>query len=386
MTEIQVNVAAATTHLEQRSAKTIADRQTAVVAIARQVHAQPEVAFDEHFAVEQARKFLESEGFQLSDVPDFPTAFVGQIGDGGTTVAICIEYDALPGIGHACGHHLILGSSLLAAAGLAHVADEANLRILAIGTPAEEYGAGKALLLQRGVFDGVDIAMLAHPTPAGVSYDASRASSLALGRYRATFRGKGAHASVSPHLGRNAADAAVIAQVAIGLLRQQLRPVDRIGLVFESAGDVSNIIPDCSNVAFEVRSDSLDHFAEVLRRVEDCFSAGALATGTELEIVETSPLYEPLNQDPELSMAWNEAISRLGYSTEPTDVIPTPSTDMGNVSQRIRSLHPYVAIPGVTAAQHTAEFTEAGNTDAAYQVMGDSALALAWTALAMKAD
>lgn len=378
---IRVDVSLATDDLERLAAQSLNEFVGTVQTVAQSVHADPEVSYEEHNAARKARNFLRQQGFKVCSVDKLPTAFTASFGTGETTIGLFLEYDALPGIGHACGHHLILGSGLLAAVGLASVAEKSGITIVVFGTPAEEFGGGKIELLERGVFDDVDFALMVHPVPEGTSFDASKVRSLALGRYKATFRGQGAHSSVAPHLARNAADAAVLAQVGVGLLRQQLRAVDKVALFIEQAGEATNIIPAEAIVNFECRSDTVADFKALLDRVRACFEAGAIATGTQLDITATAPEYEPLEQDAALVAAWNRSISKLGYSLEATEHVPAPSTDMGNVSRRLASIHPLVSIPGVTAAQHTADFAIASDSPQAYRVMVDAAVALAWTAL-----
>ncbi|KAB1663861.1 amidohydrolase [Pseudoclavibacter sp. CFCC 13611] len=376
------------TDAERRSVAGMLSELSAVHSLSQVVHDDPETAFDEHRSAQRARDFLGQRGFVVEDVADLPTAFTAvydagePAGSDPFTVAVCLEYDALPQIGHACGHNIILGQGLLTAVGLAAVAEETGIRVVVIGCPAEEHGGGKILLLEQGAFDDADIAIMAHPVPDGYSYDAHSARSLAIGRFRAEFTGVSAHAAAAPHLGRNANDAAVIAQVAAGLLRQQIRPQERMSLIARDGGCATNVISDHAVLDFEFRSDTLTGFAALSARVTRCLEGAAHAANVELAITSTEPTYEPLAQDPALADAWNEVMSRFGRSLLP-DRLPVPgSTDMGNVSQRIPSLHPWVSIPGVQHPLHSQGFCAAADTIVAYETMIDTALGLTWAALA----
>ncbi|MEE6281258.1 amidohydrolase [Georgenia sunbinii] len=358
----------------------VAARAELVVALSRAIHLEPELAFAEHHAADAITDLLAREGFAVElGVAGLPTAFTATVGTGPLTVAICVEYDALPGIGHACGHHLIAGAGVAAALGLQPVAGELGLRVKVIGTPAEEHGGGKVLLLERGVFDDVDLAVMVHPLPADHGFNPRGTTSQAVGRYRATFHGRGAHAAASPHRGVNAADAAVVAQVAIGLLRQQIPGDHRVSAVVAHGGDATNIIPERAVVDFECRAYSMPEFESLLERVRRCFEAGALATGAGLEIVATEPVYEPLEHDDVLCDHWAAALESLGYDTTPGAGPKGGSTDMGNVSRVIPSIHPWVSIPTTTASIHTAEFAAAAIEPAALEVMLDAGTALALT-------
>ncbi|KIP52237.1 amidohydrolase [Leucobacter komagatae] len=352
-----------------------------VEALARELHANPELAFEEHRSAKAIAALLESGGFAVDrGVGGLDTAFEARAGSGPLEVVLCVEYDALPGIGHACGHNLIAGTSVAAALALAPVADELGITVRAIGTPAEEHGGGKSVLLERGAFDGAHLALMLHPVQDGMSYNPTGTSAQAVGRFRAVFSGKSAHAAAAPHLAVNAADAAVLSHVAIGLLRQQIRGDERIALVTREAGEVTNIIPDRAVVEFECRAFELDAYLALLERVRACFEGAAVATGTVLEISETEPLYEPLIQDDALAASWTSAMAALGYDTTPSAGVSGGSTDMGNVSQVIPSLHPWFSLPGATAPIHTHEFAAFANTPEAYRAMRDGAIGLAWTA------
>ena len=361
-------------------AQAVAQHADDVVELSRAIHSTPELAFEEQHAAALTTTLLAREGFSVEQgVGDLPTAFVATYGRGPLTAAICVEYDALPGIGHACGHNLIAGMGIAAALGLRTVATKLGLRIKVIGTPAEEHGGGKVLLLERGVFDDVDLAVMGHPLPADHGFNPQGSTSQAVGRYRATFHGRGAHAAASPHRGINAADAAVVAQVAIGLLRQQIPGDHRVSAVVSHGGDATNIIPETAVVDFECRAFTMPEYDALLARVRRCFEAGALATGATLEIEATEPVYEPLHHDDLLCGHFAEALSALGYDATPGSGPKGGSTDMGNISQVVPSIHPWVSLPNTTASIHTAQFADAAAHPEAFEVMLDAGIALALT-------
>lgn len=353
-----------------------------VLELSRSLHANPELSFEEVESAKAIITLLEQGGFDVeTGTSGLATAFSASIGSGELTVALCVEYDALPGIGHACGHNLIAGASVAAALALAPHADRLGITLKAIGTPAEEHGGGKAIMLKAGAFDGVGLALMVHPVEDGITYNPTGTSATAVGRYRATFAGKAAHAAAAPHQGINAADAATLSQVAIGLLRQQIPDDHRVASYIAEAGKVTNIIAEKAVVEFECRALTLPEYEALLVRVKRCFEGAALSTGTTLEFESTEPLYEPLLQDDSLAAYWTNAMDVLGKDTSPAEKLSGGSTDMGNISQVIPSLHPWVSIPGANVAIHSHDFATYADTPEAYKVMLEAGTALAWTIL-----
>lgn len=365
--------------VRSRISKAVAEAEQDILDTARAIHADPELSFEEHRSSERLSTLLERHDFKVTrGVADLPTAFVARRGSGALRVAVVCEYDALPHVGHACGHNLIAGAGITAAVGLGALVDELDLTLQIIGTPAEEHGGGKVGMIEHGVFDDLDLALMIHTVQDGLTYDPRGTSSQAVGRYRATFSGKASHAAAAPHLGVNAADATVVSQVAIGLLRQQLPDDHRVALYVAGAGEVTNIIPESAVVEWECRTFSMDDFYVLYEKVKRCFEAGALATGCTVEIEGTEPLYEPLVQNETLGRHWCDAIAGLGYDMSRTQALSGGSTDMGNVSRRVPSLHPWVSIPGVDVAIHSHAYAAAADTDVAYDVMFHAGLAMAW--------
>lgn len=357
-----------------------------VQAMAHEIHTNKELSFEEVRSAEAAAALLAEGGFDVErGTGGLPTAFTASAGSGELVVALCVEYDALPDIGHACGHNLIAGASVAAALALRPYVDELGITLKAIGTPAEEHGGGKVLLLERGAFDGVGLALMVHPVQDGVTYNPAGTSAQAVGRYRAEFTGKASHAAAAPHLGVNAADAAVLSQVAVGLLRQQIPGDHRVALYVAEAGHVTNIIPERAVVEFECRAFTMGEYEALLERVRRCFEGAALATGTTLTIESSEPVYEPLLQDTALAAHWAEAMEVFGKDTSPSSGITGGSTDMGNISQVIPSLHPWLSIPGADVAIHSHGFAALADSPEAYGVMFEAAIALAWTIAAAAA-
>ncbi|MGO4146478.1 amidohydrolase [Paenarthrobacter sp. YAF11_1] len=351
-----------------------------VQALSENLHANPEISFEEVQAAEAITSLLAEGGFEVvKGTADLPTAFSASAGTGDLVVALCVEYDALPSVGHACGHNLIAGASVAAALALLPHVDELGITLKAIGTPAEEHGGGKVLMLERGAFDGVGLALMVHPVQDGITYNPAGTTAQAVGRYEAVFTGKAAHAAAAPHMGVNAGDAAVLSQVAIGLLRQQIPGDHRIACYVAEAGHVTNIIPDHAVVPFECRAFTIPEYEALMERVKRCFEGAALATGTTLEITAAEPLYEPLLQDGDLAGHWTAAMDVFGKDTSPAAGMGGGSTDMGNISQVIPSLHPWLSIPGANVPIHSHGFAALANTPQAYAVMFEAAAALAWT-------
>ncbi|MFT3876458.1 MAG: M20 family metallopeptidase [Propioniciclava sp.] len=359
----------------------------ALLALNRAIHGYAEISFQEHRSAQEITDYLAARGFTVEHgAGGLETAFVATAGSGEFTVGFCIEYDALPEIGHGCGHNVITGASVGAAVALASVADELGITVQAIGTPAEEHGGGKQLMLDAGVFDGVDMALMTHAGPEIPTMNVIGADSNSVVRVRATFTGRGAHAAAAPDRGINALDAVVVSQVAVGLLRQQIPSTNRVAVIVREGGYETNIIPERAVADFEVRATTLAEHHALFARVKACFEAGALATGCTVEFADIEPLYEPLTQNEVIGRHWNEAMGSFGYDVALNPPRLAGSTDMGNVSNRIPSIHPLAGITGVTCALHTADFAAAAITDAADQVMFQSALAMAWAAEAVASN
>ncbi|MGP3769197.1 amidohydrolase [Streptomyces sp. SDT5-1] len=373
--------------LKQDTSAGVARWEERVLAMSRALHARPELSFQETESAAAVSALLAEGGFTVEHGSGgLPTAFTATVGSGELIVALCVEYDALPDVGHACGHNLIAGASVAAALALAPHVDELGITLKAIGTPAEEHGGGKTLMLEAGAFDGVGLALMVHPVQDGVSYNPAGTTAQAVGRYRAVFTGTAAHAAAAPHQGVNAADGATIAQVAIGLLRQQIPGDHRVALFVSEGGVATNIIPERAVVDFECRAFTLPEYEALLARVRRCFEGAALASGTEVTIEETEPLYEPLVQDDALAGYWTAAMETFGRDTTTSGRLGGGSTDMGNISQVIPSLHPWLSIPGAEVPIHSHGFAAVADSAAAYELMLEAGRALAWTVVDAAGD
>jgi amidohydrolase len=352
-----------------------------VLALSHRIHGRPELAFEEEQAAGWIAELLDAAGFTVErGVGGLPTALRARAGRGPLTVALCAEYDCLPGIGHACGHNMIAASSVGAAIAAARVADDLGLTVLLVGTPAEETGGGKILLLERGVFAGVHAALMVHPAP----IDAVDPPTLALSELDVHYTGHAAHASAFPERGINAGDALTIAQTAIGLLRQHLRPGDRVHGIVTCGGEAANVVPAHTSAAYMVRAVTSADLDEVQAKVLRCFEAGALATGATCNVTRRSPDYAPVRHDAALAALYRrnaESLGRTFVHLGHSFTRGAGSTDMGNISQAMPAIHPYIGIPSMPAVNHQPEFAAACVTAAADQAVVDAALSLAWTAI-----
>jgi len=357
-----------------------------LVAISHSLHAEPELAFAEHRSAAKLTDSLAQHGFEVRrGVAELPTAFDATFGSGALVIGLCAEYDALPEVGHACGHNVIAAAALGAGLALAHVADELGITVRVIGTPAEESGGGKVLMLQRGVFDGVAAAMMVHPAP----QETVAAPSLAIADVAVRYTGKESHAATAPHLGRNAADAITLAQVGIGLLRQHLEPQQMVHGIVTHGGAAPNVVPAHTEAVYYLRAPDLESLARITSRAQDCFAAGALATGCTHEVVTMSPTYAELSPDAWLAAAYREAVTALGrepLSVTQEQLRQAGSTDMGNVTRTLPGIHPTVAIDCGQAVNHQPEFAAACVGASADRALVDGAVALAYTAIAAASE
>jgi len=354
-----------------------------LVALSHRIHAHPELGFEEERACAWLCELLAGAGLEVErGVGGLPTAFAARAGAGPLRVVVCAEYDALPGVGHACGHNLIAAMAAGAGIALAEVADDVGLEVTVLGTPAEEGGGGKILLLRQGAFAGAHAAMMVHPSP----YEMAEMPVIAVTQLRVAYTGKEAHASAYPQLGVNAADALVVAQTAIGLLRQHLRPGDRVHGIVTHGGDAPNVIPAHTTGTWMVRAAGLEQLEEVWAKVVRCFEAGALATGASLEIAEDHEPYAEMHHDHELAAVYRRNAEALGRDFDERPDRGAGSTDMGNVSLALPSIHPTIGIDALPAVNHQPEFTAKCVTPAADRAVVDGAVALAWTAIDATAD
>ncbi|MFI2642047.1 M20 family metallopeptidase [Streptomyces sp. NPDC018610] len=379
-----------TTTISQARERALAETAAAVrahgktlVALSHSLHAEPETAMREHKSAAKIAAVAEDAGFTVTrGVAGLPTAFVATRGTGELVVALCAEYDALPGIGHACGHNVNGAASVGAALGLAAVVDVLGITVKLIGTPAEEDIGGKALLLEAGVFDDVAAAFMAHAAPE----DSVGASSLAIGAWDVTYRGKPAHAALAPWEGINALDAITLARTAVGLLRQQLPPGALIHDVVLEAGHAVNVIPDIARARYELRARTTEDLAHVRRKVRACLEAAALATGAELRLTSHGADFADLRQDDFLTEAYTRAARLLGRDPVDRRGEVMASTDMGNVSHILPALHPTIGYDTGGALHHTTPFARYGDSPGADRAVLDAAIALAQVGVELATD
>ncbi len=360
-------------------------RAERLLEISHLIHARPELAFAEHFAHELLSDELERNGLAVTrQAFGLDTAFVATGGTTGPLIAICCEYDALPGIGHGCGHNLIAAAGLGAGVAAAALADELGGRVIVLGTPAEEGGGGKVLMLDAGAFDGVDVAMMIHPA----DHDLTIMDSIAIAPMTATYTGEAAHAAAAPHLGRNALDAAVLGYMNVAALRQHILPAERIHGIFTEAGEKPNVVPRRAVAEWYVRSPTLESLEPLKARVVACLEAGALAAGCTVEIEWSPTPYAHISDCGPLLDLYRRNAETLGRNVaEPSaGTVVSGSTDMGNVSQTVPSIHPMVKAAPAGTAIHTTDFERAAGGPLGDLAVIDGAKAMALTIVDLWTD
>lgn len=347
-------------------------------ALSLRIHGTPELAFAEHEAVAAQLATLRAEGVPVTEsAGGLPTAFSAETGTGTGLVAILGEYDALPGVGHACGHNLIGAGAVGAFLALREVLPAGLGRVRLIGCPAEELGNGKVHLIKAGLFADVDAALMFHPG----DRDIRDPLMLALVTLDVTFLGKAAHAAAEPHAGINALDALMLAWASISALRQLIRSDARIHGVVTEGGLAPNIIPDRTAARFVIRAADNRYLEDLGQRIVACFEGAAIATGCTMEHVfgERSEL---VRTNQALAAAFDANALRLGRTMTSRRAGETRgSTDMGNVSTLVPSIHPYLAIADEPTPGHSHAFATASATARAHATMRLAAKALAMTAL-----
>ena len=366
----------------------IEGQRAGLIELSHRIHANPELGYEETKASSWLAEVLAGEGFAVeTGVCDLPTAFIARAGNGPLHLGICAEYDALPGIGHACGHNIIASMAVGAALAAAKVADDVGLTVSVFGTPAEEVGdaGGKILMLERGAFDGLHAAMMVHPAP----FDIVIPKIIAASMFEVHYTGKEAHAAAFPERGINAADALTIAQTSIGLLRQHILPTQRVHGIITKGGDAPNVIPAHTSARYIVRGQSLQEMEELRPKVLRCFEAGALATGSTMEIVGGTKPYAEMHHDNEIAGMYRRNMEALGRGFLDLGALlerAAGSTDMGNVSMALPAIHPMIGISSLPAVNHQPEFTAHCVTPAGDKAVMDGAMAMAWTAIDIATD
>jgi len=341
------------------------------------IHSSPELGFHEVKAVAWLTQYLVENGFSIErGICELPTAFRGSYGRGKPAIAILAEYDALPKLGHACGHNLIAASAVGAAVASKLAVDQFGGSILVVGTPAEELYGGKAIMADKGAFNNLDMAMMVHPG----AHDAATTRALACQVLEVEFFGKAAHAAARPEVGINALEAMLNSFAAINSLRQHIKDKARIHGIITDGGEAANIVPAHSAGVFLVRAEDDAYLDELKQRVINCFSGAATASGARLEYRWAGIRYAPLRNNLTLARLFRQNMQSLGRKVKLSDPSQAfGSTDMGNVSQLVPSIHPQVAIAPEEVLAHSPQFTEAAASEAGIKGLLDAAKALAMT-------
>ena len=375
--------------LKERVQKRVDDIADGAWDMALDMHKNPELGHQEHRAAELLSSALQSEGFQVQrQVAGMETSFYSEyrFGEGaGPKVAVLAEYDALPGMGHACGHNIIGAAAVGAGIALKKAISEADTdlsgTIVVLGCPAEEGAVdgagGKVDLVEHGYLDDVDCAMMIHPSTKNIS----RSSSLAREALEISYHGKSSHAAATPEKGKNALDAAILTFNNWNALRQHVRDDVRIHGVITEGGQAPNIVPDFAQIRMYARSQDSDYLQEVVEKVKDCARGAATAAGCEVAFRPTAKRYANLAPNEMLADAYVENFEILGEPIDEQTTKGSGSTDMGNVSQVTPSIHPYVAIAPDWVAGHSTEMEEAAASEEGRKGMTLGAKAMAMTAI-----
>ncbi len=354
-----------------------------LIEMSRAIHHRPETGGKEFFAVDLITGYLEQKGFKVwRGIGGLKTAFMASYGEDGFHIGFCAEYDALPEIGHGCGHNLIGIAAVAAGIALASTINGQTGRVSIIGTPDEEDHGGKVDLVKTGVFDDVDAALMFHP---GCS-TSTHTESLACCDFQFIFHGKNAHAAREPWEGRNALDAVIQTFNGINALRQHLKDDVRIHGIISEGGLAANVIPDRAVAEFLIRAFDKHYLGEVIERVIACARGAATATGTTLEVNESGYPYDAMLSNKTLADVFTDSLHEVGYKIKSNHDEGLGSIDMGNVSRVTPSIYPVIAITEQWIPGHTPEFAELCDTDEAYDLMLTISRAMAVTGLKILRD
>lgn len=339
-------------------ASTIDRHRATIVEVSHRIWEHPELCFEEHRAHDLLCEVLEANGLTVErGAFGLPTAFRARAGDPAATgpvLAVVCEYDALPEIGHACGHNVIAAAGLGAGLAGAAVVDALGGQLVVLGTPAEEGGGGKAHMIDAGALDGIDAAMMVHPADA----DLDAFWAIAIQELHVDYAGEAAHAAAAPHRGRNALDAAVLGYTAVAALRQHIEAHERVHGIFTAGGDKPNVVPHRASMQWYVRSGTTESLERLKPRVLAALESGALATGCTMTHRWGDARYEELRPNATLDRCYAVHAASVGRTVRSRAETPEflGSTDMGNVSQRVPSLHPMIAVAPPGTAIHTPDF------------------------------
>ena len=367
-------------HFKTVASVAIDSTQEELGNLSGEIWKNPELGLKEHKAHELLTTFLEKKGFTVErSYTGIETAFKATFGSGRPNVCVICEYDALPEIGHACGHNLIAEAGVAAGLGLKSALESEDApkgMVTIMGTPAEESEGGKVYLIENGEFEAIDLAMMVHPSP----FSELKMGAYACIDWKITYTGKAAHAAAFPWEGVNALDAAVLAYNSISVLRQQMKPNCRVHGVVTNGGAKPNIIPEKTELLYMIRGYKKQETLELCTRVRACFESAATATGCQVTIEEVSKFFEDMNSNDTLAKLFHSNIQNLGVQDMVESTNEIGSTDMGNVSYVVPSIHPCYAI-GSGEVNHTREFTAVANTPEAHRATLTAAKAMAHTCI-----
>jgi len=357
------------------SAEVEAQREE-LIELSLGIHQNPELGFQEVTASRRLTSYLKQNGFKVEKgICQLATAFSGEYGSGKPRTALLAEYDALPELGHACGHNIIAASAVGAGVALKSAIDQLGGSVVVIGTPAEELHCGKGIMVQRGAFDDIDAAMMVHPS----IVDVASTQALACISLEVEFIGKAAHAAALPEDGINALEAMILAFNGINSLRQHIRDEARIHGIITKGGEAANVVPAHAAGNFLVRTEDEAYLDELKGKVLNCFKAASLASGARLEYKWSEVYYAPLRVNMALAEVFSKNLEALGRKVAPPPNRAFGSTDMGNVSTVVPSIHPTVAIAPIEVLPHSPEFCSAAASEMGHRGLIDGAKALAMT-------
>ena len=348
-----------------------------LIQLSLNIHDNPELGFQEDKASAWLTSYLEDNGFHVErGIADLATAFRATYGQGSPRIALLAEYDALPEIGHGCGHNLIATSAVGAAVASKSIIDQSGGSVVVLGTPGEEVFGGKIDMVKAGVFKEIDMAMIVHPGIRNmVTIQALACSSLEV-----EFFGRPAHAAAQPHKGINALEAMILAFTAINSLRQHIKGEARIHGIITDGGEAPNIVPAHSAALFLIRAPDDDYLAELNDKVLNCFTGASIASGARLEYRWRDKTYAPMKNNATLAQLFSQNLESLGRRVEAFGPgFGFGSTDMGNVSQVVPSIHPMIAIASPEVLIHTQEFAYAAASETGHEGLTDAAKAMAMT-------
>ena len=348
-----------------------------LIQLSLNIHDNPELGFQEEKASTWLTNYLEDNGFQIEKgIAGLPTAFRATYGQGSPRIALLAEYDALPKVGHGCGHNIIAASAVGAGIASKLAVDNFGGSVVVLGTPGEEVFGGKVDIVRADVFQGIDVAMIVHPN----TRDMVTTQALACISLDVEFSGKPAHAAAQPHKGVNALEALILAFNSINSLRQHIKGEARIHGIITDGGEAPNIVPAHSAATFLIRAQDNDYLEELKDKVLNCFIGASLASGATLKYDWGNKTYDPMKNNLTLAQLFSENFELLGRHVKAFDpYFGFGSTDMGNVSQVVPSIHPTVAIASPEVLIHTPEFASAAASDAGHKGLLDAAKTMAMT-------